>query len=146
MQRITVPNEVLLPEVSRLLQEGETVTLRAKGNSMLPFITGGRDSVVLRKATALQEGDIVLARTDNGTYVLHRILSLSGNRLTLMGDGNLCGTEQCTRDAVAGRAIHIIRKGKTTDCALPWEKRKARLWRALRPVRRYLLAIYKRIK
>lgn len=146
MQRIVLPNEVLLPEVTRLLQEGETVTLKVKGDSMLPFITGERDSVVLCKVHTPQKGDIVLARTDNGPYVLHRIIAVSGNRLTLMGDGNLCGTEQCTLDAVAGRAIRIIRKGKTTDCTLRRERRKAEVWKALLPIRRYLLALYKRIK
>jgi len=61
MQRITVPNKVLLLEVTRLLDEGQIVILRVKGNSMLPFIIGDRDSVVLQKARLLQPGDIVFS-------------------------------------------------------------------------------------
>lgn len=62
MTSINVPNSVLLPEVERLLREGRRVTLRTRGHSMLPFIVGGRDSVVLRPPTLpLQPGRIVLA-------------------------------------------------------------------------------------
>ena len=145
MQRIVLPNDVLLPEVTRLLQAGESVTMRVKGNSMLPFITGGRDSVVLRRAIALKVGDIVLARLDDGRYVLHRVTAIRGERFTLMGDGNLCGTEACTRQAIAGQAIRVIKEGRTMDCTAPAQLRKAKLWRALLPLRRYLLAIYKRV-
>jgi len=49
MRTIAVPNEELLPEIARMLAGGETVTLKAKGNSMLPFIVGGRDNIVLQK-------------------------------------------------------------------------------------------------
>lgn len=145
MTRVTLPNEVLLSEVARLLEGGETVTMTVKGNSMLPFITGERDSVVLRWADTLKRGDIVLANLGNRRYVIHRIIALNAHRVTLMGDGNLYGTEQCSRTAIAGQAIRILRKGRTIDCTSPAQRRRAVLWRRLLPVRRYLLAIYRRI-
>jgi hypothetical protein len=43
MRSVTLPNEVMLPEVAKMLSEGKQVTIKAKGNSMLPFIVGGRD-------------------------------------------------------------------------------------------------------
>ena len=42
-----IPNEVLLPEVARLISEGHTVTLTVRGNSMNPFLVDRRDSIVL---------------------------------------------------------------------------------------------------
>lgn len=140
-----LPNELLLSEVARLLAQGERVALMTKGNSMLPFITGERDRVVLFRTPQVAVGDIVLARTDEGVFVLHRIVGIDGDRITLMGDGNLCRTETCTREAIAGQAIRIVKPRRTVDCTTPCERRKARLWRALLPVRRYLLAIYRRI-
>lgn len=140
-----LPNEVLLPEVVRLLEAGETVTMKVKGDSMLPFITGERDSVVLRRTGELKRGDIVLAKLNNGKYVIHRIIALAARRVTLMGDGNLYGREKCPRTAIAGQAIRILRKGKTIDCTAPAQRRRAALWKALLPVRRYLLGIYRRI-
>ena len=146
MQRIVLANDVLLPEVIRLLDEGESVGLRVKGYSMLPFIVGERDSVVLGKVEALKVGDIVLAHLADGRYVLHRILSLADERVTLMGDGNLYGTEECRKQDIAGIAVKILRNGKYIDPASPGERCKAKLWKILKPCRRYLLGIYRRIR
>ena len=44
MQKVTVPNEILLGEVGRLIEKGDKVTLLTKGSSMLPFIKGEKDS------------------------------------------------------------------------------------------------------
>lgn len=134
-----LPNEVLLPEVAALLAAGSDVTLLTKGNSMLPFIRGGRDRVVLRRQDGMAAGDIVLARI-GGRYVLHRVLGVSGTHLTLMGDGNIRGTESCMASDVIGTVVEIIRPdGRRCSPG------KGRVWRALKPVRRYILAIYRRL-
>ena len=88
MDKRVIPNDVLLPEVAKFLEEGREVVLSPKGNSMLPFIREGKDSVILKKLPTEEAGDIVLAKLP-GRYVLHRIVDEDGNRLTLMGDGNL---------------------------------------------------------
>ena len=49
MKKVVMQNEILLTEVQRLVAEGESVTLKAKGTSMLPFIRGEHDNVVLVK-------------------------------------------------------------------------------------------------
>ena len=107
---------------------------------MLPFIIGGRDSLVLVAAGSLCVGDIVLARLPERGYVLHRVYRLSGDSLTLMGDGNLRAVERCRAGDVVGKAVAILRDGhRHVDCASSAERRKARLWRHLLPLRRYLL-------
>lgn len=140
-----IPNQVLLPEVEKLLREGESVTLKVKGNSMLPFIVGERDSVVLQKAGTLKKGDIVLAHLADRRYVLHRIIAISDRSITLMGDGNLFETEQCTRADITGQAVRILRTGQSVNCTAPQERWKSNLWKALQPARRYLLAVYRRL-
>ena len=45
MKKVILSNDVLLPEIIRLLNEGESITMKVKGNSMLPFITD-RNSVM----------------------------------------------------------------------------------------------------
>ena len=59
-----IPNEVLLPEVARLISEGHTVTLTVRGNSMNPFLVDRRDRIILGPFTDddLQPGVAVLAR------------------------------------------------------------------------------------
>ena len=40
-------NEVILPEVARLIEQGHSVTIPVRGNSMNPFLADGRDCVTL---------------------------------------------------------------------------------------------------
>lgn len=138
MDKRVLPNEVLLEEAGLLLNEGREVTFTPLGSSMLPFIRGGKDSVTLKKKDSAEVGDIVLVRLP-GRYVLHRIIALEGENVTLMGDGNLVGTENCTKADIMG-TVTAIHKGKRS--VTPG---KGRFWRVLKPFRRYILAIYRRL-
>ena len=127
-----------------MLQNGHSVTMRAKGNSMFPFIRSERDSVVLQKMKNMAVGSIVLARLQNGSYVLHRVYQLEKEGMVLMGDGNLCATEHCRRNEVVGVVVKIIRDGRYVDCTSRRELLKAWMWRKLLPVRRALLFVGRR--
>lgn len=146
MRKIDIANEILIPEVIRLLDQGKSVTLQARGNSMLPFIRGDRDSVVLiRQNQPARVGDIILADLGERRYVIHRIYAINGDQVTLMGDGNIRGTEQCAMDSIMGRVSQVVRKGKNIRCDSTTERLGAKLWKWLLPCRRHLLAIYRRI-
>lgn len=145
MKKLILPNEILMGEVERLLSQGTAVTIMTKGNSMLPFIVGERDSVVLKPYRKPQVGDIALAHLDSGAYVLHRIIAISDTGMvTLMGDGNICGTEHCHSERLCGKTVTVIRRGRrynpdSRSWMIMWH-----IWRQMLPVRRYLLAIYRR--
>lgn len=139
--KLILDNELFFAEVERMLAEEHFVTLRSKGSSMFPFITGGRDSVVLQKSRDINAGDIVLARIPGKGHVLHRVYKADGDRLTLMGDGNLHAKEECTKSDVAGKVTEIIRDGRHVHCSAPAEWRKAAVWMKLLPVRRLLLCV-----
>lgn len=139
------PNHILLPEVEKLLGEGIKVTMRVKGDSMLPFIRTGRDSVELQKPRTLRKKSIVLARLPDGTYVIHRIIELSGDDVVLMGDGNLLKTEHCHQADIVGEVTQILRNGTFVKCSCRAERVKASVWMMFLPIRRYLLAIYRRL-
>lgn len=143
--RMELPNDQLLPLVREYVSKGEKVIINVKGYSMRPFLEHLRDRVKLAPWTTLQVGDAVLAEIAPGHFVLHRIIEMGeGGALTLMGDGNLRGTESCTQDDVCGLVIEYLRPNghilKADDPAL---KRKIKLWRRLLPFRRLLLFIYK---
>jgi len=134
-------NALLLPEVTRMLQEGHTVTLPLRGRSMRPFLEDGRDKALLIKPNrTIVVGDAVLAEIRPGVYVLHRIVKIDGRQVTLRGDGNL-GTEQCTLDDIRALATGFYRKGReqmdSTE-GLKWRV-YSWCWMRLLPVRRYLL-------
>ncbi len=139
MDKKVVANQVLLEDAAKLMEEGREVNFTPLGSSMLPFIRGGRDSVILRKMPSAEVGDIVLVRLEGPRYVLHRVILKDGDSLTLMGDGNIAGTEKCTQADVLGTVTAILKgKRRITPGKGGW-------WRALKPLRRYILAIYRRI-
>ena len=139
MDKRVVANEVLLEDAAALMQEGREVTIRPLGSSMLPFIRGGRDSVRLKKMPSVAVGDMLLVRLEGHRYVLHRLIQKDGERLTLMGDGNLTGTESCTEADVLG-TVTAIERGRRV--VVPGN---GRWWRVLKPFRRYILGIYRRL-
>ena len=142
-----ITDEQIIEEAIRLVDEGISVTLPVNGYSMLPFIIGAKESVVLQKPDKLKVGDIVLAWADNSRYVVHRIILFDGSNVILMGDGNLVGTERCTVQDVKAKATHVVGANEQMHYLYtPWRCSAARLWWHLRPVRRYLLAIVRRIK
>lgn len=137
---LTVANEILFAEVSSFLKEGNEVVISTKGSSMLPFIREGQDSVKLIKKEKAEKGDIVLAEIAPGKYILHRVYATDGDSITLMGDGNLRGTEHCRQEDIRGTVVEITDKEGNIR-----KLTKGRFWKALLPIRRILLGIYRRI-
>ena len=145
---MVVANDILIPELGRLLNEEKEVRFTPSGISMRPFIEGGQDSVVmapLRREP--RKGDILLAHAtaSNGrkTYVLHRLIRIEKDEIgqavyILQGDGNLEGEEICYLNDIIGIVIAI---------ETPSGKRKlltrGRLWYRLRPLRKWLLKAYR---
>lgn len=147
-----IANDILIPELARLLAEGKEVRFTPSGVSMRPFIEGDRDSVILSPIVSRPRvGDILLVRIENKsqlpnlksqipnpTYVLHRLIRIEGETFVLQGDGNLMGEETCTREGLIGRVTAI---------ESPAGRRKpltrGRLWHFLFPLRRWLLKIYR---
>ena len=139
MERFESSDDMNLAQVPQLLEEGKVVVLKqVKGNSMLPFIHGEKDSVRLRKPENVEVGDIVLA-VFHGRPIVHRVIAIDGTKVTLMGDGNLQGTEVGDLSEVLGVVDLIIPpsgRGRKPS--------KGRLWRRLLPVRKYLLKVYRK--
>ena len=140
-----VSNELLFSEVASAIREGNSVVIKPKGCSMLPFIRGERDEVVLVSPDDVEIYDAVLAQLRTGVYVLHRVMEIREDSLVLMGDGNLQGKEQCRKEDVVAKVAEVIRDGHKHDCRAPRYRLMVRMWIRLMPVRRWILAIYKRL-
>ena len=120
------------------LKDGKVIALVPQGISMLPFIKGGVDQVYLLKKDRVAVGDIVLVEYQ-GKHILHRVYAVDGEKITLMGDGNLEGTEQVAADEVMGTVVDIVHNGRHL------KPKKAWLWRHLLPIRGYLLKIHRKL-
>ena len=150
-----VENDILIPELARLLSEEKEVRITPSGDSMRPFIEGGRDSVVIAPlAREPRRGDILLARAkaENGQtlYVIHRVLRIetsTPNTLhhtpytyILQGDGNIEGVETCSREDIIGRVVRI-----ETPSGHKKPLTRGLIWQTLRPIRHWLLKIYRHL-
>lgn len=141
-----IANDILIPELARLLKEEKEVRFTPSGNSMRPFIEGEKDSVVLAPLNnPPRKGDILLARVqvvDRKTFVLHRVLRMEENEqetiFVLQGDGNLQGEEKCVKEDIIGIVKRIeYPSGKRKICS------SAFLWQKMFPCRKWLLKIYR---
>ena len=147
MDKMIIDNDTFFADVLRLLDQGKRVTIPVKGLSMLPFIRGGKDLVVLEKAgEVLEADDIVLFHVgprEGGRYVMHRILSIDGDAVDIQGDGVPETHEHVHRNQVIAKAVEILRGGKrAVDPYSPGQLRLVHFWQRLRPVRRYILFVY----
>ena len=125
-------NEIIIPEIIAMLNSGHSVTLGLRGYSMRPFLEDRRDKALLRKPTAITVGDVVLAEISPKRYVLHRIISINGDNITLRGDGIAEG---------------FYRKGRNKLDSTSSRKWKvySMIWTRLLPIRRYLLFAYRKL-
>lgn len=130
----TISNRELFSIVRDTLLEGQTVRVSVRGESMLPFFRSG-STITLRpvREEDIRKYSVVMADAGDN-FVVHRIIRVEGNSVTLFGDGNIRGTECVSRDKIYGvvdcSALHLF---------------FAKIWLWLRPVRRYPLAIFRRV-
>ena len=129
-----ISNRELFSIVRDTLLEGNTVRVAVKGESMLPFFRSG-STITLRPVCEddIRKYSVVMADAGD-SFVVHRIIDIDGERVTLLGDGNYNGTERVMRDKIYG----------VVDCS-PLHIFFAKIWLWMRPVRRYLLAIFRRV-
>ena len=142
-----VNNHLFMQEIRRAFRDGKkSVTFVVRGFSMRPFLENGRDKVILTPPREPKVGDVVLAEVREQTYALHRVIKIENGTYTMRGDGNpLRMTEQFTQDKIVGIADGFIRKGKEVSTGSRKWKFYSAVWNALKPLRRILLAIYRRL-
>lgn len=140
-----LPNEIIIPKVAEYVRDGHTVTLPLRGYSMRPYLEDERDKALLTKAPEqLKVGDVILAEIAPKCYALHRIVEISGDNITMYGDGNF-SPEYIHRRDVLAIATGFFRKGSEHITTVDnfWYTCYWHLWLKLRPLRYPLLLCYK---
>jgi hypothetical protein len=137
------PAEILIPRIMALLECSDAVPLVITGDSMMPFLAHGRDTVFLCKPQqALRVGDMIFYRRDNGRYILHRIVGIDDDRLRLLGDAQQIIEPGIRQDQVIAVVTAVRRKDKILKPGdFLWDFFE-KVWIKLIPLRYYLLRIY----
>jgi hypothetical protein len=144
---IEITQEWLFSETKEFLDKGENVTMRVKGNSMNPYLRSSKDVVVLSsfREEDLHPGGIVLF-SYHGQHIFHRIIGQKDGYYVIQGDGVCKNTEKVLLQDIIAAVRTIIRpdgrevSAQSFDARLYWQ-----CWRCLRPFRRYLLWILRKL-
>ena len=131
----------------KLISEGHTVTITAKGYSMNPFIVHMKDEITLGpwEDQMIRKGAVVLVKDNRGMFVLHRIISRKGDQIRLMGDGNIGITEDAYTKNIIGLMTAVTKKGRTYKTeGLTW-RLYSWFWQMITPMKRYPLALWRRL-
>ena len=141
--------DIATADICELLEEGTTFKIVVRGYSMLPMLGFGHDTIILRRVDATEDisGRIAMFRNENGRIVVHRIIGINGGIVSLRGDGNLYKVEQCKREEIIAVLESVVREnGKEISCtSRRWHRRERRWLRTPLWMRRYALAILRRV-
>lgn len=102
-------NEIV-PLLCEVIENGADFRLYPHGQSMLPTLKEGEDSVLLTKPSNLKKNDIVLYRRGDGQYVLHRIAARHGNSFNMCGDNQYILEKNVPESSVIAKVILIYKK------------------------------------
>lgn len=146
MNMVLTNNTMLVEEIRKLVSEGRTATITARGNSMNPFLVDRRDTITLGgfRDEEIRRGCVALVRDLSGDYLIHRVIRRDGDIITLKGDGNSKKVETAKVSDVIAIMTGMERKGRTyTTDDLAW-KIYSGLWMFLSPIRRLPLGLWRR--
>ncbi len=138
-----VDNDVYLPFLRELICEGHSVRLNVRGQSMMPFLFDGRDSVIIEQISReLKKGDIAIFQRENGAYIMHRIYKVDrvNKQCYFVGDAQKQIEGPIDMQRVFGIITKVCRHGKwiNNDSLVWWFYDK--VWGIMRPFRtRFLL-------
>ncbi len=147
MKTIVADKAIMMEEIRALISEGRTVSLTVKGNSMNPFLVNLRDQITLGpwEEADLKKGCVALVRDIRGNHLVHRIIKVDKNTVTLLGDGNIGFTETATFEDVIGIMYSVTRKGRKYTTKNPIWRFYSWAWMLMKPVRRWPLGLWRRL-
>lgn len=146
-KEIRLVDNLYFAQAAERLASGTAVRLSVMGNSMLPFIIGGKDQVTLVPYTGqdLPLGIAALYQWE-GKYMIHRLVKKDESHYHFLGDGNICRFETIKRNEVLGilQTIHHPNNKETDATGRCW-LHLGMIWYHIRPIRRYLLFIFRKL-
>lgn len=78
--------EIVVAYMQTAFEHGQTFAYTPHGDSMLPTLQNGKDTIILAPARQCAIGDIVFYRRPNGNFVLHRLVGKLRGGYMMCGD------------------------------------------------------------
>ena len=128
----------LMPLFREQWEAGASVRFSPRGTSMLPMLRQGLDTVTLSPLPeTLKKYDLPLYQTEEGKYILHRIVSVEGETFTCMGDNLFVPEPGLRREHMLAVVTGFSRGEREHSVAEPGYRLYCRLWHYSRPLRRF---------
>ena len=97
------------------------------GHSMYPLIREREDILHIVQSHTYKKGDIILFKSKEDHYVLHRILKIKKDKIITAGDYNYFKDQPITKEQILGLLISIKKKdGQVID--LSKDKKARKFW------------------
>lgn len=147
MRKLVVPNSYF-EIAAEALRNGQAVRLHVDGQSMYPFIHGGKDEieVIPYDGVSPLEPWCCPFYQWEGNYMIHRYIGMKDGMCLMLGDGNICRIESLPKTEIIGLLRTIYHPdGSIQDCRDKQWLRRASIWYKLRKIRRFLLPIFRLI-
>lgn len=144
-QRVMDTN-AYLDTLRELVENGQQVSLKISGNSMMPFLIHGRDTILFGPVEKeLKKGDMVFYQRTDGQYVMHRICRVAPEGYYIIGDAQCDIEGPVDRSRIFAIVSAACRKGKWIQKGSFWWEFFAHVWIRMIPVRHPIMRIYGRI-
>lgn len=144
MSEVKVQSKDIMPIFIELLNEGKSVEFKISGHSMLPFFKHQQTVVTLSKKYEYEKYDVVLY-ISHDLYALHRIVGLKDDVCIVYGDA-LKRKEMIPKKDILGFVKYHTHKQKKIYYKNRGYLFKVKLWLLLKPLRRILLKIMRKVK
>ena len=117
-----MPSQIKFEEV---LEKDNELFFTNVGYSMYPLIKQREDILHIVKTDIYKRGDIVLFKSGQDHYVLHRILRIKKDKIITAGDYNYFKDQPITLNQILGKLISIKKKdGQEIDLSKDKKARK----------------------
>lgn len=125
----------------KLLKRDGRLVYKTKGRSMEPMLRQNRDLVVIEvPSERLKKYDVALYKAGE-RFVLHRVIGVKDGYYRIRGD-NTYAVERVPDEAVLGKLVRFLRKGKEHAVTDRGYRTYAVLWNTIYPLR----ALWRKIR
>lgn len=137
---MALSKESLVPLIKETLSNDSPFVLTVTGYSMQPTLksTGDKVELVSTEKRPVKKGEIVFFERENGDCVLHRVIKIQGDTLTINGDAQ-AWTETVDVSRVIGVVSRFNRNGKWIECDSPMYRFYSKFWMISKPLRRIVI-------
>ncbi len=134
-----------LTAICEILKGGRSAVIPVSGGSMMPFLVGGRDFVMLsRIEEKIRRGDIVLYQRKSGQFVLHRVCKIKKKKLYYMvGDVQNVIEGPIMEEQMRAKVVKVMRNKTWISKTCFWWWFFGVIWIRIIPIRKYIWKGYR---